>query len=124
MLSINYFIAPSRLFISPSRELKLLKYEKNVTADCHGYGKPKPDVKWTRNDTDVSIVNKFTVEYRNQVVQAILEPSKESPWNVTSRLYLRVDGVTYQDAGNYTCKVFNGVGGNDSLKDTLQVFCE
>jgi len=93
-------------------------------ADCHGYGKPKPIVKWVRNGTDVLTVDNFTIDSRSEVVQAILDPNKESPWNVTSRLYLRVSGVAYQDAGNYTCEVFNGIGGNGSLRDTLQVLCK
>ena len=110
--------------ISPSQELNLLKHEKNVTAYCQGYGKPRPDVKWLRNGKEVKKAKKSMNDYRNEVVQATLGPTKESPWNVTSRLYLRVDGVTYPDAGNYTCEVFNGVGSNDSLKETLQVFCK
>lgn len=119
-----FFSALPRLSISPTKELELRKHDKNITVDCRGYGKPTPRVTWIRNVKNIPTVNNFTADYRRRVVQANLEPSKESPWNVTSRLYLRVDGVTYQDAGNYTCEVFNGVGGNVSATDTIQVFCE
>ena len=91
--------------------------------DCHGYGKPTPVVTWTRNGKNIATENNFT-DYRHKVVQGNPDSSAESPWNVTSRLYLRVDGVTLEDAGNYTCEVFNGVGGNISATDTLQVFCK
>ena len=66
----------------------------------------------------------FAAGSRNRVVQTLLDQNENFPWNVTSRLYLRVAGVTYQDAGNYTCEVFNGVESNHSLRDTLQVFCK
>ena len=114
----------SRAFISPTKELNLFKYDKNVTVNCHGYGKPAPKVTWIRNKKEIPTIYNFTDKDRKEVVQAIFQPRKESPWNVTSRLYLRLDGVTYQDAGNYTCEVFNGVGGNISASDTLQVFCK
>ena len=114
----------SRIFVPPPRELKLLKYQPNITADCYGYGKPAPSVKWTRNNTSIPTVDNLTPLNRSNVVQMKVEPMAGSPWNSGSRLYLRVDGVTYQDAGNYTCEVFNGVGGNISATDMLQVFCK
>jgi len=104
--------------------MNLFKYDKNVTVDCYGYGKPLPKITWIRHKTEIPTVYNFTDKDRKKVVQEIFQSSKESPWKVTSRLYLRLDGVTYQDAGNYTCEVFNGVGGNISASDTLQVFCK
>ena len=120
----SFFVAHSRVFIPPPRELNLLKYTQNITANCYGYGKPAPRVTWTRNNKDIPIVNSLSEENRSKVVQWEFEVLSGSPWNAGSRLYLRMDGVTYQDAGNYTCEVFNGVGGNISATDTLQVFCE
>ena len=69
-------------------------------------------------------VHNFSEKDSNEVVQVAETSPYNSPWNVTNRLYLRVSGVTYQDAGNYTCEVFNHVGGNISTADTVQVFCE
>ena len=70
------------------------------------------------------MVNSLTNDSRSRVVQMKIEPRAGSQWNAGSRLYLHVDGVTYQEAGNYTCDVFNGVGGNISAWDNLQVFCK
>lgn len=116
--------AHSQATVSPTNELKLLKYDKYITVDCHGYGKPTPKITWMRNNKSILTVKNFTADYGDKVVQAIFEPSEASPWNVTSRLYLRVNGVKYQDAGNYTCEVFNGVGTNISATDTVEVLCK
>ena len=118
------FTAHPRVFIPPPRELNLLKYAKNITADCYGYGKPVPRVRWTRNNKVIDMVNCSTNDSRSRVVQMKIELRAGSLWKVGSRLYLHIDGVTYQEAGNYTCDVFNGVGGNISAWDTLQVFCK
>ena len=120
----SFFLAHSRVFIPPPQELNLVKNLQNVTADCYGYGKPAPKVIWIHNNKDIPTVPSLTDETRGNVVQMEFEPRAGSPWNAGSRLYLRADGVTYQDAGNYTCEVFNGVGGNISATDTLQVFCK
>ena len=45
-------------------------------------------------------------------------------WNVTSRLYVRLSGVTYQEAGNYTCEVLNGVGSQRSVNATTEILCK
>ena len=116
--------AHSQATISPTNKLKLLKYDKNIIVDCHGYGKPTPKIRWMRNKRGIPTVKNFTADYSDKVVKAIFEPSEASPWNVTSRLYLRVAGVKYQDAGNYICEVFNGVGSNISATDTLEVLCK
>ena len=59
-----------------------------------------------------------------EVVQMAFSTAADSQWNVTSRLYLRVAGATYEDAGNYTCRVHNGVGRNETLSETIAVLCE
>jgi len=120
----SFSVAHSRVFILPPQQLNLVKNMQNVTVDCYGYGKPAPRVIWTRNNKDIPTVYILTDEKRSNVVQKKFKPRVGSPWNAGSRLYLRVDGVTYQDAGNYTCEVFNGVGGNISATNTLEVFCK
>ena len=119
-----FFIALARVFIPGPRELRLLNGTQNVTVDCLGYGKPLPTVRWTRNGSFILEVNNVTGKHSNELVQVTEMPRHNSAWNATSRLYLHINGVTYQDAGNYTCVVFNGVVMNFSAEDTVQVLCK
>ena len=43
--------------------------------------------------------------------------------NVTSDLYLRIGGVTYNESGNYTCTADNGVGENTAAA-SVEVICK
>lgn len=74
-----------------------------------------------RGKDEVAVVDKLNA---TEVVQILFSTAADSQWNVTSRLYLRVAGATYEDAGNYTCRVHNGVGRNESLSETIEVLCE
>ena len=65
----------------------------------------------------------FSEAYNDQVVQ-VVEYASSSQWNVTNRLYLRMGGITYNESGNYTCKVFNGVGTNYSEEQSIEVLCK
>lgn len=58
----------------------------------------------------------------NNVAQIVSISS--DPWNISSVLYLRVDGVTYNEAGNYTCEVYNGVDENKTVETTIRVTCK
>ena len=107
--------------VSPAHSLKLLKNDKNISVACFGYGKPRPSVLWKKGADEVPAVEKLNI---SEVVQIVSNTSSESPWNVTSYLYLRIGGVTYEDAGNYTCQVYNGVALNSSLNATVEVLCE
>ena len=71
----------------------------------------------------IASVSAITGNNSDRVVQLSFNTSGV-PWNVTSRLYLRTDGVTYQEAGNYTCKVSNGVGDEGIVNATTEVLCE
>jgi len=44
--------------------------------------------------------------------------------NSSMRLEVKVDGVTYEEAGKYTCEVYNGVDGMTAESATLEVICE
>ena len=96
---------------------------RDVTISCHGYGKPLPSIVWRKNGSAIKRLSAFTDAYSNQVVQ-VLEYGNSSQWNVTSRLYLRTGGITYNESGNYTCEVFNGVGANYSETENIEVLCE
>ena len=44
--------------------------------------------------------------------------------NSSKRLEVKADGVTYEEAGEYTCEVYNGVDGMTAASATLEVICE
>ena len=106
--------------VSPAHSLKLLKNDKNISVDCFGYGKPRPSVRWKKGADEVPTAEKLNI---NKVVQIVSNTSSESPWNVSSRLFLRTGGITYAEAGNYTCEVFNGVDRNHPEKQNIEVLC-
>ena len=102
--------------------LRLEKGQKNTTVDCFGYAKPAPTVKWKKGDTYVSLMSMNSS--RNEVVQQIYNTTSSSPWNVTSRLYLSISGATFTEEGNYTCEVYNVLGANYTVNQTIEVACK
>ena len=118
-----YFSENHHISIRGPRTLRLTKETTNVTAECHGYGKPLPSVVWRKGGKEVLKVGTFSKAYANQVVQ-VLENVNSSEWNITNRLYLRTSGITYNESGNYTCEVFNGVGTNYSETESIEILCE
>ena len=103
--------------------LNLQRNEKNITIDCFGYGKPLPSVAWRKGGDTIPQIFLNTANYSDVVVQKVLNTSGD-PWNVTSRLYVRLSGVTYQESGNYTCEVSNGVGSQGSVNATTEILCK
>ena len=121
----NIFKLTERHHISIQKPhtLKLKNDTRNITVDCHGYGKPLPTVLWKKDNKTIKNVSDFSESYNDQVVQ-VLEYASSSQWNVTNRLYLRMGGITYNESGNYTCEVFNGVGTNYSEEQSIEVVCK
>ena len=103
--------------------LRLRRNAKNVTIDCYGYGKPTPSVTWRKDADVIPHVPMVTANDSDAVVQRVFNTSG-NPWNVTSRLYVRLDGITYQEAGNYTCEVTNGVGSQGSVNASTEILCK
>jgi len=103
--------------------LILRKNTRNVTVDCYGYGKPLPQVTWMKGADIIPWVSAVAGNYSDMVVQMSFNTTA-APWNVTSRLYLRSDGVTYREAGNYICHVTNGVRIRGTVNGTTEVLCE
>ena len=117
-----YFPVPPKIYVPEPHVLKLENDWKNITIDCYGFGKPLPSVVWKRYGVGVKNVSTFSSSHLEEVVQVIRRHGLP-PWNVASRLYLRTGGITYNESGNYTCEVFNGVGGNLSTERTIEVLC-
>ena len=109
----------AQVYIAGTDTQKLHRGDRNTTIVCYGSGKPRPTVRWIKDGTIIPVVS---VENSEAVVQIVSNTSKVSPWNITSRLYLRTSGITFKESGNYTCEVFNGVGTNKS--DSVEVLCK
>lgn len=113
-----------QIFVPLPHTLKLRKNARNVTKDCHGYGKPPPVVKWKKEGQRIPIRTSLEGNNSTMVVQVVFNQSSASGLNITSRLYLHTDGAAYDDAGTYMCEVYNGVNGNFSLNETIEVLCK
>lgn len=114
-----YILEPAKIGIAGPQVLKLHRGEKNITVECFGRGKPRPTITWKKNGTEIL---KTANETRSNVVQ-ILSKSSDI-WNVSSVLYLRLAGVTYDEAGNYTCELYNGVDQNKTVESSISVLCK
>ena len=113
--------ASAEVTVEPSGTLVLIRNAHNITVDCTAFGKPRPSVTWFKGREEVRLVDQADA---NEVVQVLLNSTAGSPWTVTSRLYLSIAGASYDDAGNYSCLVHNGVGHNTSLNETVEVLCK
>ena len=90
-------------------EITLSIGQRNLSFVCYGEGYPMPTVVW-KKDGNAGV---FTTTTMNV-----------SSTNSSNRLEIRPAGVTYQEAGNYTCEVYNGVDGKSKVSDKLEVICE
>ena len=77
---------------------------------------------WKKDGVEVKNISVFSEAHNNQVVQ-VFDFSRSSSWSISSRLFLQTGGITYTEAGNYTCEVFNGVDTNHSEKENIEVLC-
>ena len=123
LISFSIFPVPPSVSVPPPLTLRLAANATNITLDCYGYGKPTPDVKWKKDGRIVQVVSHIESGHAHSVVQ-VVSGSRAFPWNVTSRLYMRTAGVTYADAGNYTCEANNSVPEHRSANRTIEVLCE
>ena len=79
---------------------------------------------WTKKGEEtIPQFSEFSPNYTDRVVQVVSSHVMSLLDNVTSRLYLRMDGITYKEAGNYTCSVNIEVGGKPAEK-IIEVLCE
>lgn len=115
--------AAEEVFLSQPYTRSYTKNQTNITADCYGRGYPTPAITWLRNNQTISRVENLTANDTTRVVQVIQDRIALALDNVTSRMYLRTAGIMYRDAGNYTCRVSNGVGASPAEK-TLEILCK
>ena len=110
--------------MTPPATRRLTTHRNNITIDCYGNGYPEPSVEWRRNNTVIPVVQQHNENYSTNVVQVITGVTAPLQ-NVSARLYLRTAGVTYKEAGNYTCVANNTVQGKESIvKQNLEILCK
>ena len=116
--------AHSRVYVSPPLTRILVRQQENFTIICYGNGYPKPSVYWMRNYTMIPTVESLSEKDSTRIVQVIRGISSPLE-NATARLFLRVAGVTYNEAGKYTCVANNTVKGIASFTNqTTEVLCK
>ena len=75
-----------------------------------------------KNNKPIHVVTfEKLVRYSETVVQVI---SRATSPNISSILYLRTSGITYQEAGNYTCVVVNDLVVGHSIWISVEVLCK
>ena len=117
-------LVPARVYVSQPFTRSLVRHQENVTIHCYGKGYPKPTVQWMLNNTLISILKSVSENETNRVVQVITGISSPLQ-NVSARLFLRTAGVTYNEAGNYTCLANNTIKGNVFLStQNVEILCK
>ena len=106
---LPFFLVPAKIYMAVPDEIKLSLGQRNVSFVCYGEGYPMPTVLWKKDG--------------NAGGYATISMNVSST-NSSTRLEIRPEGVTYQDAGNYTCEVYNGVDGQRKISHKLEVICE
>ena len=90
---------------------------------CYGSGYPTPNVTWTKGSKETILqVPNFSPNHSRRVVQVLSGDVTSSLDNVTSRLYLHTAGITYNEAGIYSCTASNGV--ERPAKTGVEVLCK
>lgn len=97
----------------------------NVNITCYAIGYPKPTLEWRRYGATVQTVSNIAEIYKHDVVQVIRDDvsGEENLLKMYSVLYLRPSGITYDEAGNYTCIANRSIDGTSAQK-TIEVLCK
>ena len=101
------------------------KNDKNITIPCTGKSYPSPDVIWKKNGKEIQLRENSTGIANDSVYQIITQSERDDKSNmslqVTSTLFLRPNGIKYEDHGTYTCKVWNINESNETVELTQTV---
>ena len=111
------------MFVSGSETRIFKKGDKNTNITCYGSGYPAPNVTWTKGGKETILqVPDFSPNHSRRVVQVLSGDVTSALDNFTSRLYLHTAGITYNEAGNYSCTASNGV--ERPAKTGVEVLCK
>ena len=102
--------------------------DENITIPCTGKSYPTPDVIWKKNGKEIQLRENSTRTANDAIYQIITQSGWDSKTNVylqvTSTLFLRPNGIKYEDHGNYTCEVLNKNESSIPLTKTVEVQCK
>lgn len=110
------------VYVQPPLPRVYKQKQPNVYIDCYGNGYPRPSVSWSINNTVIPIIPYMTSDYSTSTVQLVNQNISHPMDNVTSRVYLRKEGLTLKEAGNYSCSAVNGID-SPSVR-TVEVLCK
>ena len=104
---------------------KVAKNDKNITISCTGKSYPTPDVIWKKNGKQIQLRENSTGIANDSVYQIRIQSGRDSKSNtslqVTSTLFLRPNGIKYEDHGTYTCEVWNKNESDETVELTRNV---
>ena len=121
--------------ILKGKNLKIVEVnEKNITISCTGRSYPTPRVIWKKDGKEIQLRENLTeasnnsTEASNNFVYQISTPSRPDNKSnvsieVTSTLFLRTNGIKFEDHGNYTCEVLNVNESSVPLSKTVEIQC-
>ncbi|CAB4044796.1 titin-like, partial [Paramuricea clavata] len=102
--------------------------EKNITIPCTGRSYPTPSVIWKKDGEKIHLRENLTEASNNFVYQistlSRLDNKSNVSIEVTSTLFLRTNGIKYEDHGNYTCEVLNVNESSIPLRETVEIQCK
>ena len=122
--------------ILKGKSLKIVEVnEKNITIPCTGRSYPTLSVIWKKDGKKIQLRENLTEasnnspEASNNFVYQMSTPSQlDNKSNVsievTSTLFLRTNGIKYEDHGNYTCEVLNANESSIPLRETVEIQCK
>ncbi len=117
------------IFLKP-RTIIVNVNDKYIIIPCRGKSYPKPYVIWKKDNSNITIPSlENSTEAANDSVYQII---KKSGWDnksneylgATSTLFLRPNGIKYEDHGNYSCEVLNANESSIPLSKTVEVQCK
>lgn len=104
------------------------KNDTNIVIQCKGRSYPTPSVFWKKNEEDIYSPANLSVASNDTVYQIITKSGVDNKSNVhlevTSTLFLRTNGLKYEDHGNYTCEVLNVNESSVPRIRTVEIQCK
>ena len=102
--------------------------DTNIIIPCKGKSYPTPSVIWKKNGTEIYSPGNLSAASNDTVYQIITRSGFDNKSNVhlevTSTLFLRANGLKYEDHGNYTCEVLNFNESSVPRIKTVEIQCK
>ena len=102
--------------------------DKNINITCRGESYPTPNVTWKKDGKEITRLNATESANASDVYQKITPSGRDNISDVylvvTSKLFLRPNGIKHEDHGNYTCEVLNANESSQPVKRTVKIQCK